>query len=112
MAFRREVLTDGRRLRREVPLVSHGRHRVVVPGQGRRSRCAVVPVPVAKHEHRAWAAATEEERVSRSKRNFYRFLDRWRDHWDLVLSGEPEHHDHDHDHHHEHDGPVTMPEGR
>ena len=28
----------GRRLRREVPLVSHGRHRVVVPGQGRRSR--------------------------------------------------------------------------
>ncbi len=75
-------------------------------------RCEVVPVPVAKHEHRAWAAATEDERASRSKRNFYRFLDRWRDHWDLVLSGEPEHHDHDDDHHHEHDGPVTMPEGR
>ena len=51
--------------------------------------CAVVPVPVAKHEHRAWATATDEERASRSKRNFYRFLDRWRDRWDLVLSGEP-----------------------
>ncbi|MEP6758181.1 MAG: hypothetical protein ABJB55_03200 [Actinomycetota bacterium] len=75
-------------------------------------RCEVVPVPVAKHEHRSWEAATEEERASRSKRNFYRFLDRWRDHWDLVLSGEPEHHDHDHDHDHDHEGPVTMPEGR
>jgi len=51
--------------------------------------CSVVPVPVTKHEHRAWAAATDEERASRSKRNFYRFLDRWRDRWDLVLSGEP-----------------------
>ena len=75
-------------------------------------RCAVVPLPVAKHEHRAWNAATEDERTSRSKRNYYRFLDRWRGHWDLVLSGEPELHDHDHDHDHEHDGPVTMPEGR
>jgi hypothetical protein len=71
-----------------------------------------VPVPVAKHEHRMWAAATEAERASRSKRNFYRFLDRFRDRWDLVLSGEPEHHDHDHDHEHQHDQPVTMPEGR
>jgi cysteinyl-tRNA synthetase len=76
-------------------------------------RCAVVPVPVAKHEHRAWAAATDEERASRSKRNFYRFLDRYRDRWDLVLAGEPEQHDHDgHDHRHEHGHPVTMPEGR
>ena len=32
--------------------------------------CAVVDVSVTKHEHRAWAAATEEERASRSKRNF------------------------------------------
>ena len=75
-------------------------------------RCAVVPVPVTKHEHRMWQAATEDERASRSKRNFYRFLDRWRDHWDLVLSGEPEHHDLDLGHEHEHHGPVTMPEGR
>ncbi len=73
-------------------------------------RCEVVSVPVTKHEHRAWAAATEEERASRSKRNFYRFLDRYRDRWDLVLAGEPEPHDHDHDHDHEH--PVTLPEGR
>ena len=112
MAFRREVLTAvggfDEKFRWYRTADIEWSFRVKDAGLG----CAVVPVPVAKHEHRAWAAATEEERVSRSKRNFYRFLDRWRDHWDLVLSGEPEHHDHDHDHHHEHDGPVTMPEGR
>jgi hypothetical protein len=69
-----------------------------------------VPLPVTKHEHRAWEAATEAQRTSWSKRNFYRFLDRYRDRWDLVLAGEPEDHDHHHDH--DHDGPVTMPEGR
>jgi len=75
-------------------------------------RCQVVPVPVAKHEHRMWQAATDDERASRSKRNFYRFLDRWRGRWDLVLSGEPEQRDRDHDQTHEPDGPVAMPEGR
>jgi cysteinyl-tRNA synthetase len=74
--------------------------------------CAVVDVPVMKHEHRAWAAASDDQRASWSKRNFYRFLDRYRDRWDLVLVGAPEPHDHDHDHHHEHDHPVTMPDGR
>jgi Glycosyl transferase family 2 len=74
--------------------------------------CSVVPLPVAKHEHRMWEAATESERVAWSKRNFYRFLDRFRDRWDLVLSGEPDHHDHDHDHEDRHEQPVTMPEGR
>ena len=33
-----------------------------------------------------------DDRARWSKRNFYRFLDRFRDRWDLVLSGEPEHH--------------------
>jgi hypothetical protein len=74
--------------------------------------CRVVPVPVTKHEHRMWAAATDEQRTSWSKRNFYRFLDRFRDRWDLVLAGEPEQHDHDHDYEHHHEHPVTMPDGR
>jgi cysteinyl-tRNA synthetase len=75
-------------------------------------RTEVVPVPVTKHEHRAWAAASDEERAARSKRNFYRFLDRYRDRWDLILAGAPEPHDHDHDHDHDFEEPVTMPEGR
>ena len=76
-------------------------------------RCEVVSVPVTKHAHRMWFETEPVERAKWSKRNFYRFLDRFRDRWDLVLSGEP---DHDHDEHlHEHDdreGPVTLPEGR
>jgi cysteinyl-tRNA synthetase len=72
--------------------------------------CAVIDVPVTKHEHRAWTAATDDQRASWSKRNFYRFLDRYRDRWDLVLAGAPTPHDHDHEHHHDH--PVTMPDGR
>jgi hypothetical protein len=52
--------------------------------------CEVVPVPVTKHEHRMWFETPSDERAKWSKRNFYRFLDRWRDRWDLVLSGEPD----------------------
>ncbi|MGZ4132080.1 MAG: glycosyltransferase [Actinomycetota bacterium] len=52
-------------------------------------RCEVVAAPVAKHEHRMWFETPPAERAKWSKRNFYRFLDRWRDRWDLVLSGEP-----------------------
>jgi len=52
-------------------------------------RCMLVEAPVAKHEHRMWFETPPAERAKWSKRNFYRFLDRWRDRWDLVLSGEP-----------------------
>jgi hypothetical protein len=52
-------------------------------------RCEVVEAPVTKHEHRMWFATPPAERAKWSKRNFYRFLDRWRDRWDLVLSGDP-----------------------
>jgi hypothetical protein len=36
-------------------------------------------------------------RAKWSKRNFYRFLDLWRDRWDLVLDPHPPEHHHDHD---------------
>ncbi len=52
-------------------------------------RTVVVPVPVTRHQHRVWTTTEPAERERRSKRNFYRFLDRWRDRWDLVLEGEP-----------------------
>jgi cysteinyl-tRNA synthetase len=112
MAFRREVLTDvggfDEKFRWYRTADIDWSFKVKDAGLG----CNVVSMPVAKHEHRAWAAASEQQRTSWSKRNFYRFLDRYRDRWDLVLSGEPEHHDHDHDHEHHHEQPVTMPEGR
>jgi len=48
-------------------------------------RTEVVPIEVVKHEHRMWFETDPAERAKWSKRNFYRFLDRWRDRWDLVL---------------------------
>ncbi|HEX7247885.1 MAG TPA: glycosyltransferase [Actinomycetota bacterium] len=52
-------------------------------------RTEVVPVPVVKHDHRMWFETPPAERATWSKRNFYRFLDRWRDRWDLVLDPRP-----------------------
>ncbi len=52
-------------------------------------RAVVVPVPVERHEHRMWFQTPPADRARWSKRNFYRFLDRWRDRYDLTVSGEP-----------------------
>ncbi len=50
----------------------------------------VVEVPVTRHEHRMWFETPPADRARWSKRNFYRFLDRFRDRWDLVGSGRPD----------------------
>jgi GT2 family glycosyltransferase len=44
----------------------------------------VTPLPVTRHRHRGWLALPDAERDRLSKRNFYRFLDRWRDRPDLL----------------------------
>lgn len=38
---------------------------------------AVASLPILKHEHRLWEATEPAERERLSKRNMYRFLDRW-----------------------------------
>ena len=50
-------------------------------------KALVVPVPVERHEHRMWTNTPEEERARLSKRNFYRFLERWRGRTDLTVRG-------------------------
>ncbi len=51
-----------------------------------RGRALVVPdLPVVKHEHRLWEATEPDERDRLSRRNLYRFLDRWRDRTDLMV---------------------------
>jgi Glycosyl transferase family 2 len=65
-------------------------------------RAIVVDVPVEKHEHRVWHETPPKQRDSWSKKNFYRFLDRFRDRWDLLVDPLPEderphRHDHEHD---------------
>ncbi len=46
-------------------------------------------LPLLRHEHRGWSSLPEAERDRLSKRNFYRFLDRWRDRPDLLLRPDP-----------------------
>jgi len=66
-------------------------------------RATVVDVPVEKHQHRMWFETAPEDRARWSKRNFYRFLDRFRDRWDLLVDPLPEderpHQHHDNEHH-------------
>ena len=52
-------------------------------------RTEVVALPVIRHEHRMWFETPPAERARWSKRNFYRFLDRWRGRLDLVLDPRP-----------------------
>ena len=68
-------------------------------------RATVVDLPVTKHEHRMWFNTEPGDRARWSKKNFYRFLDRFRDRWDLLVDPLPEDerpHRHDHEHEHEH----------
>jgi cysteinyl-tRNA synthetase len=65
-------------------------------------RATVVDVPVRKHEHRMWFSTKPEDRARWSKKNFYRFLDRFRDRWDLLVDPLPED-ERPHHHHHEHE---------
>ncbi|HET9249025.1 MAG TPA: glycosyltransferase, partial [Actinomycetota bacterium] len=48
-------------------------------------RAVRVDVPVAKHEHRMYHATPQAERDRLSKRNYYRFLERFRDRYDLLV---------------------------
>jgi GT2 family glycosyltransferase len=50
---------------------------------------AVAGLPVERHEHRLWESTAPAERDRLSKRNFYRFLDRWGKREDLLVGGSP-----------------------
>ncbi len=48
-------------------------------------RAVVVDAPVARHEHRVYHATPPVERDRLSKRNYYRFLERFRGRFDLLV---------------------------
>ena len=50
-----------------------------------RRAVAMGGLPIIRHEHRGWTSLPEAERDRRSKRNFYRVLDRFRDRRDLLV---------------------------
>ncbi|HET7869173.1 MAG TPA: glycosyltransferase [Actinomycetota bacterium] len=52
-------------------------------------KAMVTTVPVIRHEHRMWFNTPPKERAKWSKRNYYRFLDRFRGRFDLLVGGEP-----------------------
>jgi hypothetical protein len=56
-------------------------------GEGAPPRRAVVVggLPLVRHEHRGWSTVPEAERDRLSKRNFYRFLERFRDRGELAV---------------------------
>ncbi len=89
MAFRREILTTAGMFDEKFRWYRTAdiEYSFRIKDQGLRA--LVVPVPVERHEHRMWFQTPPEERAKWSKRNFYRFLDRWRDRYDLTVSGEP-----------------------
>ena len=45
----------------------------------------VADLPLEKHEHRLWEATDPKERQRLSRRNMYRFLDRWGQRADLLV---------------------------
>jgi len=49
-------------------------------------RATVTALPVIKHEHRMWHSTSEAERERLSRKNFNRFLERWRGRFDLTVA--------------------------
>jgi cysteinyl-tRNA synthetase len=52
-------------------------------------RALVVPAPVTRHEHRMYHSTPPAERDRLSKRNYYRFLERFRGRYDLLVEPPP-----------------------
>lgn len=89
MAFRRDVLRDSGLFDERFTWYRSADIELSFRLKDAGYRAVVVDVPVTKHEHRVWSSTSPEERERLSKRNFYRFLERFRDRSDL-LSGRPE----------------------
>jgi hypothetical protein len=87
MAFRRELLERGLRFDEKFKFYRTADIELSFQIKAMGLRATVTPIAVRRHEHRMWANASEGERARLSKRNYYRFLDRWRGRTDLLVSG-------------------------
>jgi hypothetical protein len=87
MAFRRDVLAEVGGFDERFRWYRTADIELSFRVKERGMRAVVVPVPVEKHEHRMWAAASETERARWSKRNYNRFLERFRGRFDLTVGG-------------------------
>jgi cysteinyl-tRNA synthetase len=90
MAVRRDLLKEGLRFDEKFKFYRTADIELSFQVKSRGLRAVVTPVPVGRHEHRMWSNTPEDERERLSKRNFYRFLDRWRGRTDLTVAGSSE----------------------
>jgi hypothetical protein len=86
MAFRRDLVVDGLRFDEKFKFYRTADIELSFQVKAMGLRATVTRVPVTRHEHRMWLGTPEAERGRLSKRNFYRFLDRWRGRTDLLVS--------------------------
>lgn len=86
MAFRRELVEKGLRFDERFKFYRTADIELSFQVKAMGLRATVTSVPVRRHEHRMWASTPQDERARLSKRNFYRFLDRWRGRTDLLVS--------------------------
>jgi cysteinyl-tRNA synthetase len=89
MAFRRELAVGGLGFDERFKFYRTADIELSFQVKDMGLRATVTPVPVKRHEHRMWANTPEDERARLSKRNFYRFLDRWRGRTDLLVATRP-----------------------
>ena len=89
MAFRREVLSEGGGFDERFRFYRAADVELSFRIRDRGFVARVVPLPVVRHEHRAWANTPEDERDRLSRRNFRRFLDRWGGRTDLIGRAAP-----------------------
>jgi len=87
MAFRREVFEQGLRFDPRFRFYRTADIELSFQILSKGLRATVTGVPVRRHDHRVWQATAPADRDRLSKRNFYRFLDRWRGRFDLTVAG-------------------------
>jgi cysteinyl-tRNA synthetase len=87
LAFRRQLLLQGLAFDQGYRFYRTADIDLCFQAKAMGLRVVRVAVPVRRHEHRAWASLGEEEQRRLSRRNFYRFLDKFRGRTDLLVSG-------------------------
>ncbi|MDO8614583.1 MAG: cysteine--tRNA ligase [Dehalococcoidia bacterium] len=87
MAFRREVLREVGFLDEKFRFYRHLDLDFSFAVRSRGYRAVIdTALPVVRHDHVDWLATPVEERDRLSKRNFYRFLQKWGERTDLVTA--------------------------
>jgi Glycosyl transferase family 2 len=89
MALRREQLREGLRFDERFRFYRSADIELSFRVKDAGLRAVVTPVPVTRHEHRMWTNTPPDRRDALSKRNYYRFLERFRGRSDLTVAGSP-----------------------